>query len=49
MIRFRTVESHVDLCSLPSPHRIPRSLAGNAGPIHFLGSGRNFRDGFPSA
>jgi hypothetical protein len=30
MIRFRTVESHVDLCSLPSPHRIPRSLAGMA-------------------
>jgi len=28
---------------------VPRSLAGNAGPIHFLGSGRNFRDGFPSA
>ena len=30
MIRFRTVESHVDLCSLPSPRRIPRSLAGMA-------------------
>jgi hypothetical protein len=30
MIRFRTVESYRDLCSLPSPHRIPLSLAGMA-------------------
>ena len=30
MIRFRSVESYVDRCSLPSPHRIPCSVAGMA-------------------
>jgi hypothetical protein len=30
MIRFRPVESYVDLCSLPSPHRTPCSVAGMA-------------------
>jgi hypothetical protein len=30
MIRFRAVGSYVDLCSLPSPHRIPCSVAGMA-------------------
>jgi hypothetical protein len=30
MIRFRALESYVDLCCLPSPHRIPQSVAGMA-------------------
>jgi len=30
MIRFRAVGSYVDLCSLPSPRRIPCSVAGMA-------------------
>ncbi len=30
MIRFRAVGSYVDRCSLPSPHRIPCSVAGMA-------------------
>jgi len=30
MIRFRAVGPYVDLCSLPSPHRIPCSVAGMA-------------------
>jgi hypothetical protein len=31
MIRWsRALEPSVDLCSLPSPHRIPRSVAGMA-------------------
>jgi hypothetical protein len=30
MIRFQVVGSQEDMCSLPSPRRIPRSLAGMA-------------------
>ena len=30
MIRFRGVQSYVDLCCLPSPHRIPCRVAGMA-------------------
>jgi hypothetical protein len=31
MIRWsRALESSVDLCSLPSPHRVPRSVPGMA-------------------
>ncbi|MGP8259167.1 MAG: hypothetical protein ACLQM6_04350 [Acidobacteriaceae bacterium] len=30
MIRFRAVESHRDMCSLPTPHRTPCSVAGMA-------------------
>ena len=30
MIRFRALGSSVDRCSLPSPRRIPRSVAGMA-------------------
>jgi hypothetical protein len=30
MIRFRVLESFVDLCCLPSPHRILQSVAGMA-------------------
>jgi hypothetical protein len=30
MIRARSLESHGDLCCLPSPYRIPQSVAGMA-------------------
>jgi hypothetical protein len=30
MIRFRALEPTGDICCLPSPHRIPQSVAGMA-------------------
>jgi hypothetical protein len=30
MTRFRALESAGDLCCLPSPHRVPQSVAGMA-------------------